>query len=320
MGTNAVVVGYGRSLHTRIFHCDAIKNTDGLNLYGICARNPQFQEEARKVYGVKVFPNFAEVLEDGQVDLVAISTPSYCHAEMAIQALNAGKHVAVEKPMCLQESEAEAMIDAARKKGRILTTRQNRRWDSDFLTVRKVLSEGNISPVFLLHIAYTDLLKPTGWRAQRGTGGGVIYDLGSHLIDQAVQLAPAPPLSVFAFTGTWGWEVDSETYARVFLKFADGSRADIELSHNSWIPRPRWYVLGAQGSLVSEKGKFLLRTKTGPEERELAPAVKEGFYTNVAQALQGKAKVAVTPEESKLVIRIIEAAFRSAESGRAVDL
>jgi len=64
----------------------------------------------------------------------------------------------------------------------------------------------------------------------------------------------------------------------------------------------------------------LLRTKAGPEELELIPAVKEGFYTNVAQALQGKAKVAVTPEESKLVIRIIEAAFRSAESGKAVDL
>ena len=320
MGANAVVVGYGRSLHTRIFHCDAIKNTEGLNLYGICARNPQFQEEARKAYGVKVYPSFAEVLADEQVDLVAISTPSYCHAEMAIQALNAGKHVAVEKPMCLRVSEAEAMIEAARERGRILTTRHNRRWDSDFLTVRKVLSEGKISPVFLLHIAYTDLLKPTGWRAQRGTGGGVIYDLGSHLIDQALQLVSAPPLSVFAFTGPWAWDVESETYARVLLRFADGSAADIELSHNSWIPRPRWYVLGSQGSLVSEKGKFLLRTKAGPEELELIPAVKEGFYTNVAQALQGKAKVAVTPEESKLVIRIIEAAFRSAESGKAVDL
>jgi scyllo-inositol 2-dehydrogenase (NADP+) len=320
MGSNAVVVGYGKSLHTRIFHCDAIKNTEGLNLYGICARNPQFQEEARKVYGVKVYSSFAEVLQDEQVDLVAISTPSYCHAEMAIQALNAGKHVAVEKPMCLKVSEAEAMIEAARQKGRILTTRQNRRWDSDFLTVRKVLSDGKISPVFLLHLAYTDLLKPTGWRAQRGTGGGVIYDLGSHLIDQVLQLMSVPPLSVFAFTGTWGWDVDSETYARVLLRFADGSRADIELSHNSWIPRPRWYILGAQGSLASEKGKFLLRTKTGPEELEPVPAGKEGFYANVAQALQGKAKAAVTPEESKLVIRIIEAAFWSAESGQVVDL
>jgi len=272
------------------------------------------------VYGAKVFSSFADVLQDDRVDLVAISTPSYCHAEMAIQALNAGKHVVVEKPMCLKVPEAEAMIEAANQAGRLLTTRQNRRWDADYLTVRNVISEGKLGPIFLLHLAYTDLLKPTGWRAQRGTGGGVIYDLGSHLIDQVLQLISGPPISVFAFAGTWGWDVDSETYARVVIKFADGSRADIELSHISWIPRPRWYVLGQQGSLVSEKGEFQLRTKAGQVDLEPVSAGKEGFYPNVAQVLQGKAKPAVIAEESKTVIRIIEAAFQSAESGKVVEL
>ncbi len=320
MSIQVAVVGYGKSFHVRLFHCQAIQSTPGLNLYGICARNPQFREEARKAYGAKVFASFDEVLADNQVDLVAISTPSYLHAEMALEALNAGKHVVVEKPMCLRVSEADALIEAARKNKRLLTTRQNRRWDADYLTVRKVLTEERLGPIFLLQLASTDLLKPTGWRAQSKTGGGILYDLGSHLIDQALQLIPDAPLAVSAFAGNRGWEVDSETYARILIKFAPDKAADIELSHISWIPRPKWSILGEQGGLVSEGSKILVRTRAGQLESEPVIASKEGFYANVADVLEGKAELAVKPEESRLVIRIIEAAFLSAESGKVIDL
>ncbi len=320
MAFNAVVVGYGKSLHARLFHCQAIRSTEGLSLYGVCARQPAFQEEVRKNYRAKAFASLEEALQDERVDLVVISTPSFLHAEMALQALQAGKHVVVEKPMCLTISEAEQLIEAARSRGLLLMTRQNRRWDGDFLTVRQIIEEGKLGAVFVLQAAHTDFLRPTGWRASKGTGGGVLYDLGSHLVDQVLQLFDAPPVKVFAVAGNWGWRTESETYARLWITFADGALADIEVSHVSHFPRPRWYVLGERGSLISEGPKILLRTGRGQEEVGLVSGAKEGFYENVAAVLRGEARPAITLEESKQVIRILEAAVQSAASGEAVKL
>lgn len=320
MSVNTVVVGYGRSLNTKLFHCQAIRATEGLNLYGVCARNPQYQEEAKRLYGAKVFGSLEEALKDDQVQLVAISTPSDLHAGMALQALNAGKNVVLEKPMCLTVSEAEAMIEASRRQGLLLTVRQNRRWDSDFLTVQKAITEGTLGTVFLLQVAYTDLLRPSGWRTQRSRGGGVLYDIGSHLIDQALQLIRTKPDHVYACLGNWGWPAEAETYARVLLRFSDGRTADLEMSHISWLPRPRWYVLGDKGALIQERNTGRVRSPEG--ERELVPEPERAadFYRNVRDALEGKAKPAVAPEETRMVVQVIEAALRSAESGKVVEL
>jgi predicted dehydrogenase len=320
MSINAVVVGYGKSLNTKLFHCQAIKATEGLNLYGVCARNPQYQEEAKRLYGAKVFSDLEEVLRDDRVALVVIATPSDLHADMAVQALNAGKNVVVEKPMCLKTSEAETMIEASRRRGLLLTVRQNRRWDSDFLTVQKAMTEGILGTVFLLQIANTDLMKPSGWRTQRSRGGGVLYDIGAHLIDQALQLIGAKPVHVYASLGHWGSPAEAETYARVFLKFDDGRMADLEMSHLSWLPRPRWYVLGDRGSLIQERNKARARSQAGETELACEPERAGDFYRNVKETLEGKAKLAVTPEETKTVVGLIEAALGSAESGKVIEL
>lgn len=316
----AVVVGYGRSLNTKLFHCEAIRRSEGMILHGVCARTPEYQEEARRSYGgIAVYRTFDEVLNDRDVDLVAITTPSHLHAEMAMHALNAGKHVVVEKPMCLSTHEADALIEASRRCGGLLAVRHNRRWDGDFLTVRKAVAEGALGAVFLLQIAYTDVLKPAGWRQQRTLGGGVLYDLGSHLIDQALQLLATLPATVYATVQTVGWDVQSDTYSRVLLR-SERVLADIEVSHVSWIPRPRWYILGDRGGLSYDGSAFRLRTRAGewPVAREATN--EDAFYLNVSQAVQGRARLAVTPEEAREVIRVIEAAFLSAESGQVVTL
>lgn len=320
MSINTVVVGYGKSLNTKLFHCNAVMATEGITLYGVCARNPMYREEVERNYNCKFYTSFDEVLEDDQVSLVVIATPSYLHAEMALQALNARKHVVVEKPMCLKMSEADEMIKASKHHNRLLTVRQNRRWHSDFLTIKNLLTEEKLGKVFLLNIAYTDLLKPSGWRRKRAKGGGVVYDLGSHLIDQALQLIPSEPVTVYAIIGNWVWDTESETYARLLLRFQTGVVSDIELSHISWIPKPRWYALGERGSLSYEKGGIHLRTNDGESEAEPAARNEGDFYQNVSDVLNRGLKPAITPQQIKIVISIIEGAFLSAKTGEVVDL
>lgn len=320
MSINTVVVGYGKSLNTKLFHCNAVMATEGITLYGVCARNPIYREEVERNYNCKFYTSFDEVLKDDQVSLVVIATPSYLHAEMVLQALNTRKHVVVEKPMCLKVSEAEAMIKASKRHNKLLTVRQNRRWHSDFLTIKNVLLEEKLGKIFLLNIVYTDLLKPSGWRRERDKGGGVLYDLGSHLIDQTLQLILSEPVTVYAIIENWGWDIESETYARLILRFQTGVVSDIELSHISWISRPRWYALGEQGSLSYEKGVIHLRTNNG--ESEAAPAAQDqrDFYQNVSDVLNRGAEPAITPQQIRKVISIIEGAFLSAKTGKVVDL
>jgi len=320
MSMNTVVVGYGKSLNSKLFHCNAIKATEGLKLYGVCAKNPMHKEEVKRNYNCKFYTSFKKVLEDDKVNLVAIATPSYLHAEMILQALNAKKHVVVEKPMCLKVSEADEMIKRSEHQNRILTVRQNRRWDPDFLTMKNVLVEEKLGKVFLLHIAYTDLLKPSGWRKEREKGGGVLYDLGPHLIDQALQLILSEPVSVYAFMGNWGGSLNTDMYARLLLKFQSGVFTDIELSHISWIPKSRWYAQGDRGSLSYKNGMIYLRTDAGESAVTPVPSDQGGFYQNVSDVLNRDAKLAVTPHQISKVIRIIEAAFLSAETGKVVDL
>lgn len=320
MSVNTVVVGYGRSFHSRLFHCNVIRATEGLTLYGVCARNPQYKEEAEREYHCEFFTNLVEVLEDDNVELVVIATPSYLHAEMALRALSAGKHVVVEKPMCLRLSEADALIEASQCQGRLLTVYHNRRWDDDFLTIQQALLEEKLGPLILITVASTDRVKPSGWRTRRVQGGGVVHDIGVHLIDQALQLIGSDPVTVYAVVGNWGWDIEAETYARLWVGFRSGVSLDVELSHISWMPRPRWVLLGEKGNLSYEGGKIRLRSDEG--ESELAPVVGDsgGFYRNVSDVLNRSAEPAVTPQQIRTVINITQAAFLSSETGKVVEL
>ena len=320
LNADVVVIGFGMGFNPRQYHCNTIRTTKGLNLYGVCDIKPDRREEAQKEYQIKTFASFDEVLDDDHVDLVVIAAPNNTHAPLAIKALDAGKHVVTEKPMCSNTQEADAMIEASKRNQRLLSVRQNRRWDTDYLTVKHVLDDGILGDVFLIDSAISMYIKPTGWRAKKEAGGGFLPDWGGHLIDQVVLLAQSEPERVFAVLEYRVWNVDVDTHARVLTTFKNGLATEIEVSNISWLSRPRWHVRGEEGALIYQGGKALVKTADGETEIPNVTGNLREFYQNIAAAVNEGANLLVRPEEVRTSIAIIEAAFLSAQRGESVTV
>lgn len=328
MAVKCAVVGYGSAHAMGAHHCNQIRNTDGLELVAVAEPVTERRQIAAEQEQVPVFKSLTELLDKSDAELVVLVTPHDTHAPLAIEALDAGRHVISEKVMCLNTAEADAMIAAARRNGRMLTVYQNRRWDKDYVTVRGVIDAGLLGEVFDIESSVGGYGRPGGWRAEKKHGGGMLYDWGAHLVDQVVQMVPAAPRCVFATMQHRVWDVDVETHASVHVAFANGCVAHIDVGNISWIRRHRWYVRGEKGALfkqtMGDESKVVVRTELkGVRSRmEIEPlqASWASFYENVAAHLLDGAELAVKPEESRTAVAVIEAAFISAETGNAVDL
>lgn len=325
MSIHCAVVGYGAAFNMGRFHCDAIREIPGLELVAVYDLEASRREAARQELGVKTPPTYEELLSDPQVDLVVLVTPHDTHAPLALQALRAGKHVVTEKVMCLTLAEADAMIAVAKERGRLLSVFQNRRWDSDYLTVRKAVESGLLGRMFLIESTVNGYGEPTGWRRERKHGGGMLYDWGAHLWDQIVQLMlPAKPVRVFADLQCRVWEVDTETQALVITQFDNGCTAVVDVGSISWLNKPRWLVRGEKGAIRMEWNQGVLRTQLGGLRGEMQLEMIKGdwkdYYRNLSAVLNEGAELMVKPEEVRISIQIIEAAFRSAELGQAVEI
>jgi scyllo-inositol 2-dehydrogenase (NADP+) len=136
------VIGYGFA--GRSFHAYLVGLTPGLELHGIASRKLETQEKIRARGDCRVYTSFDEVLADPEIELVVLATPNDVHCEYSVRALEAGKNVVVDKPMCLNLAECDQMIAAAQKSGKMLSVFQNRRWDGDFLTVKQLMDEGKV--------------------------------------------------------------------------------------------------------------------------------------------------------------------------------
>lgn len=194
---NVAVVGYG--LSAKVFHIPLIEAVPEFQLYGIVQRKPQPDDDASKDHpGTKSWRSADEIFEDTSVDVVVVTTPPQTHFEFAKKALESGKHVVVEKPFVPATKDAHELIAIAKKSGKLLTVYQNRRWDSDFLTVRKLLDEGKLGDIaeFETHFdRHRPQLPPPAqqtWKNQALPATGSLFDLGSHLIDQVYHLYGAP--------------------------------------------------------------------------------------------------------------------------------
>ena len=340
---NVVVVGYGFA--GRCFHAYLVGLADGLNLYGIVTSRHEAREQIQRQLAVKTFARFEEALEDPQVDLVVLATPNDLHAPQAIQAMEAGKHVVTDKPLCLALEEADAMLETSHRCDRLLSVFQNRRWDGGYLTVRKVLEEGLLGELFLIEMAWGQYGVPRGWRSEKDHGGGKFFDLGAHLIDQALQLVPAPVERVYARFFSGGWQTDVEDHAHCIISFANGVDAHINTSSLARCSKPRWYVLGTEGALVKEgldpqeramitgdidaaredpAHRARLYTAVGGQSAETVletvPGRWRSFYENIAAALHQRERLAVRPESVRAVMAVIDAAQHSAAQGQAVHL
>lgn len=340
-GIGVGLVGYG--FGNRAFHGPLIKGTEGLEVRAVLTTNPERQRQAHVHFpGTKIYADYEELLTDEDIDLVVISTPHHLHAPQAIQACERGKHVVVDKIMALSVAEAEKMMAAAKKADVMLSVFQNRRWDSDYLTVAAAIKQGLLGEPYVVESSVVGFRQPPAptselpWRMKRACGGGPFRDWGAHLFDQAIQLFGNRVDSVYAdFQYRWPG-IDVETAAVCWIRFAEGVRFRIEVGNISKIERPRWYVRGAKGALVVQgrdpqeaqlkrgvvisgtdqarmpQEAFQLESEVG--ELEIHAGNYRAYYQNIADVLLHNAPLAVTPASVLDSIRLIEAACRSAES------
>lgn len=337
------IVGYGYA--GRCFHAYLVSLAEGLTLCAVASRDPGRREAASREYRVTTCETLDHLLQDDRVQLVVIATPHDTHAPLAIQAMNAGRHVVVDKVMCLTTAEADAMIAASRRNGVLLSVFHNRRWDWDFLTVKHAIAQGLLGRPFLFETAVMRYRPSHGWRMDRARSGGLLFDWGAHLVDQTLQLVPSLPLSVFCDTQKHQWAGDIEDHIKCLIRFQDGTLSIVEVSNLARLSKPRWYVLGTRGALIKEG----LDPQEGPMVRgNIDAAVEEphhrarvstdfngmpadivlesvkgswkSYYQNIADVLNKGADLAVKSEDVRTVMTVLDAARRSVETGETVKI
>lgn len=331
-----------------VFHAPFITTHPGFQLYGVWERTKNLAEE--KYPGVKTFRSLEALLEDDAIELVVVNTPSVTHFDFARQALEAGKHIIVEKPFTATVAEAEELIALANKKSLHLSVYHNRRYDSDYRTVKKILDEGLLGPIVEAEIHYDRFVPALSYKLHKETptpGVGVLYDLGSHLIDQALQLF-GMPIAVFADIAINRPGSKVSDYFDLKLFYPE-HRVILKSSYYVREAMPGYQLHGKLGSFIKHKtdvqeldllaGKVpggpewgvepenqqgLLHTeKDGAIIREHIPSLRGDYslyYEGIYQALRFQAPVPVSGEEGKKVIRVIEAANKSNRERKVIEL
>ena len=332
----------------RVFHAPFLHIHPGYELYAVWERS---KTEAQTAYpSIRTVKTLEELLADEAVELVIINTPNYTHADYVRKALLAGKHVVVEKPFALTVEEGISLTELAEQQGRQLSVFQNRRYDSDYKTVKKVVEEGSLGEIVEAEIhydRYSTALSPKLHKEIPGLGTGLLYDLGSHLIDQALQLFGLPE-AVFADLGIIRPISKVEDYMEVLL-FYSRLRVRLKASYLVREPLPAYILHGSLGSFIKpradnqearliqhvlprgddwgqepEEAWGLLHTEIdGKEVWERIPSLRGDYgeyYDKLYTAIREKGRLPVRPEEAVDGLRVIEAAYRSVAGKMRVAL
>lgn len=302
-----------------------------------------------KIPEARIDRNFVDLLADNELELIIVNTPDKTHFKYAMAAIEAGKNVVVEKPFVLHSSEGRELIEAARKANVLLTVFHNRRLDSDFLTVQKILADGQLGKIveYEAHFdRYRTFVKRDTWKEETETGTGSLYNLGSHLIDQALLLFGLPD-RVFASLMIQRPGAVVHDYFYIRLEYPEMS-ATLKSSYLVREPGPKFMVHGVLGSYVKygqdpqedalKSGEISTdhpgwgkehKSEWGIIHREVnGRMVRErvesqggcypGFYDNLYHALCDGQRLLVEPGEALNTIRVIEAAVESNKTKRSV--
>lgn len=331
------------------WHRELIESIDGLTLAGIYDIKEERQEYAKEK-NIRVYGSFEELLADKEVELCLIATPNDLHKPLAIAAMKAGKHVVSEKPVTLNSEDLKEMIAASEETGKLFTVHQNRRWDEDFLTMKKIYNDNLLGEVFRIESrVHGSRGIPGDWRQLKEQGGGMVLDWGVHLLDQILLMLKGVKLNKVYATITHVTNQLVDDGFTTSLLFENGVEVIIEVGTSNFVNLPRWYMLGANGTaiiedwslkgeIVSAKGQNekdvvpvktaagLTKTMAPRREDTIAktelPVVKSDirdFYRNVIKTIRGEEEANVKLPEVARVMRLMEAIFESAEKQQVVD-
>lgn len=207
-------------------------------------------QEAQVRFDCRCFVGLQDLLEDDEVELVVVAVPSHLHAEHAIRALEAGKHVLVEKPMADNLADADRMLQAADQAGKILTVNQNYRYTPDFVTIRDVLASGKLGRIILVRMAWHTFARRWDWQTVKDLGGGQLNNAGAHAVDRALLLlGDAEPEVTCHAERTPLFAGDAESHVKIILRADGAPMIDIELTNACAYPQDEWLIMGTQGGL-----------------------------------------------------------------------
>ncbi|MFI1961862.1 Gfo/Idh/MocA family oxidoreductase [Streptomyces althioticus] len=349
------LVGYG--LAGSVFHAPLIAATQGLALDTVVTSNPERQAQARAAYpDVRVAASADELwARADELDLIVVASPNRTHVPLATAALEAGLPVVVDKPVAGTAAEARALAELAEKRGLLLSVFQNRRWDNDFLTLRRLIADGELGEVYRFESRF-ERWRPQlkgGWRESGDPAeiGGLLYDLGSHVVDQALVLF-GPVTSVYAEADVRreGAQADDDTF--IALTHESGVRSHLYVSATTAQLGPRFRVLGSKAGYVKhglDPQEAALRDGSRPgasggewgaEPEDLwgrlgagespvtgggspvptLPGDYPAYYAAVARALLSDGPNPVTAQEAAAALDVLEAARRSAAEKVTVTL
>jgi predicted dehydrogenase len=323
------LLGYGPAFNMGKGHAGWINAIAGMQAVAMCdvvrERVEAARQELPELKGY--FTSLEEMLAMDYLDLVVNILPHNLHAPATVQCLQAGKHVIVEKPFCLNVEEADRMIETARAKGRLLSVFHNRRWDHDYLAIRDILQKGLIGEVFHIEAFIGDYAHPGfWWRSDKRISGGVMHDWGAHFVDWILNLVPSPIQQVTGDFQKRVWNsVTIEDHGQAYIRFENGVTADFMISSIAASKRPKWRILGTQGSLEANWNDELNLTTfvSGfrQESKVMVPKQPPSwseYYRNIADHLLMGEELAVKPEQARRVIATIQAAQESSMAGVSV--
>ncbi len=343
----AGLVGYGFAGQT--FHAPVLSAVPGLVLAAVASSQPH--KVLADWPGVDVVPDVAALVARSDIDLVVVATPNAQHFPVARAALEAGKHVVVDKPFTLDVAEARALELLAKRNDRVLAVYQNRRFDADFLTLKDLLASGELGrPVYLE--SHFDRFRPevkVRWREQAVPGAGLWVDLGAHLVDQAVQLFGRPD-TLQLDTAVLRDGAVVEDYFHAVLRYEQGPHAPLRVVlHSTTLAvraAPRYIVHGTRGSYVKhgvDMQEDALRAGQRPPaegwgadplDGELTLVGRDGsvtrrfvstrvgsyvdYYAAVRDAILGRGPNPVPPEQAVALMELLDIGRQSALEGRAI--
>lgn len=348
------IIGYG--LAGRVFHAPFVSAVPGLKLEAFVERKT---DEAHRAYpATRTHRSVDEMLRDPKIDLVVVATPNETHYALAKQALEAGKHVVVDKPFAETSTQAEELIALAKKQGKVLAPFHNRRWDGDFLTVKKVLAGGQLGRLVTFE-SHFDRFKPIprdhSWKEAANPANGMLMDLGPHLVDQALALFGTPKMVTASVRNDREASAVEDAFDIVLtydklLVFCRAAMLACQAaprfllhgtagSFRKWglDPQETAIAAGAKVPRLGEPQEWLCEDESLWGELVVAPVLTapgtlvrtrvqtdcgdyRGFYVNVRDAIGGTAKLEVTPEAGLAVARVLEAARKSSAEHCSITL
>ncbi len=353
MGINKVynlgVIGYGSMAGNH--NAQLSKGNVRVKLKGVFDIDPSRLELAKE-QGHIAYSSKEELLNDKDIDIVLVAATNEVHKSLVIEALRAGKHVICEKPATMNSAELLEIMEVAKECKRVFTVDQNRRFNRDYINMRRSVESGKIGKAYLIESRVEGSRGvPEGWRTTKAKGGGMMFDWGVHLIDQIMYMMDEKVVNVFCKMFSVNYpEVDDNFI--LFITFEGGLVSQIEIATNNFVTHPRFLVYGTEGTIEitdwdgtgrivkklsdeSTWGREIAPVKAGPTKTmaprdpstlDITPLTEpmdvidnlDPVYEQLVNAIEG-AELLIKPEETLRVMKVMEAAFESAAKGIAIN-